>query len=102
RFRRSDQIRVEVPTPRSGQISARLLDRTGKALALPVIAAVRDEADGSRWQTAQLALAPLAVGDYVIELMEKPGGAGKARGAGTSGGSGAETKRTLVAFRVIP
>ena len=79
-----------------------MLDRTGKALVVPVIGAVRDDADGSRWQTAQLALAPLAAGDYVIELMEKPGGAGKAGGAGTSGGSGAETKRTLAAFRVIP
>jgi hypothetical protein len=56
---------------------------------------VRDDADGARWQTAQLALAPLAVGDYVIELS---GGSG---GSGRSGGSGGETKRTLVAFRVV-
>ena len=76
-------------------MSARLLDRTGKALALPVAAATRDDSDGSRWQTAQLALAPLAVGDYVIELSES----GKSGGSGRSGG---EAKRTLVAFRVIP
>ena len=41
---------------------------TGKPLAVPVTAAVRDDADGSRWHTAQLALAPLAPGDYVIEM----------------------------------
>jgi len=29
---------------------------------------VRDDADGSRWATAQLALAPLAPSDYAIEL----------------------------------
>src|SRR5206468_7067277 len=33
RFRRSEQIRVEVPAPGSGPVSARLLDRTGKTLA---------------------------------------------------------------------
>jgi VWFA-related protein len=108
RFRRSEQIRVEVPAPGTGSVSARLLDRTGKALALPVAAAVRDEADGSRWQTAQLALAPLAAGDYVIELAGGAGeaggagGTGRAGGASGSGGSGAETKRTLVAFKVVP
>ena len=65
-------------------MAARLLDRTGKPLAVPVTTAVRDEADGSRWQTVQLALAPLAAGDYVIELA---GGAGRS---------------VLVAFRVVP
>ena len=39
---------------------------------MPVAAAVRDDADGSRWQTAQLALAPLAPGDYVIEIASGP------------------------------
>ncbi len=96
RFRRSEQIRVEVPTVSSVAASARLLDRTGKVLAIPVVSAVRDEADGSRWQTAQLALAPLAVGDYVIELVTGAGGAGRA------GGAGGERIRTLVAFRVVP
>ena len=84
RFRRSEQLRVEVPTTASTAASGRLLDRTGKVLAIPVASAVREDADGSRWQTAQLALAPLAVGDYVIEL------------------AGGEHARTLVAFRVVP
>ena len=86
RFRRSEHIRVEVPSI-SPAVSARLLDRTGKVLAVPLTAAVREDADGSRWQTAELALAPLAVGDYVIEL---------------AGGAGGERKRTLVAFRIVP
>ena len=68
RFRRNEQVRVEIPTASSDPLTARLLDRNGKPLAVPVTAAVRDDADGSRWQTAQLALAPLAPADYVIEL----------------------------------
>src|SRR5579864_4908180 len=70
RYRRNEQVRVEVPTLSAEIGSARLLDRTGKALSVPVIAAVRDDGDGSRWRTAQLALAQLAPGDYVIELSE--------------------------------
>ena len=83
RFRRSDRLRVEVPTPAADAVAARLLDRAGKALPIPVTGAIRDDADGSRWQSAEVALAPLAPGDYLVEL---------ATGA----------SRTLVAFRVIP
>src|SRR5206468_10573530 len=68
RFRRSEQLRVEVPAGGSDTLSARLLDRSGKLLTVPLTSAVRDDADGSRWQTAQLALAPLAGGDYLISL----------------------------------
>jgi VWFA-related protein len=83
RFRRNEQVRVEIPTASSDPITARLLDRAGKPLAVPVTATLRDDADGSRWQMAQLALAPLAPGDYVIEMA-----------------SGA--RRMLSAIRVIP
>jgi hypothetical protein len=83
RFRRSEQIRVELPAISSDPVTARLLDRTGKPLAVPVAAAARDDGDGSRWWTAGLALAPLAPGDYVIEL---------------SSGS----QRTLASFRIVP
>jgi VWFA-related protein len=93
RFRRSERIRVNLPTVDTRAVEARLLDRTGKALAIPMTAAVRDESDGSRWQSTELALAPLAPGDYVIELV-----AGRAGGAGEAGGE----MRTLIAFRVIP
>jgi VWFA-related protein len=82
RFRRSERIRVEVPSA-TAATGARLLDRTGKPMAVPVAANTRNDADGSRWATAELALAPLAAGDYVIEVM-------------------ADTTRTLVAFRVVP
>jgi hypothetical protein len=82
RFRRNEQVRVEIPTASADPPTARLLDRNGQLLAVPVTAAVRDDADGSRWHTAQLALAPLAAGDYVIEIA-------------------AGSRRTLAAFRVV-
>ena len=83
RFRRNEQLRVEIPVSATDPLTARLLDRTGKPLAVPVTAAMRDDADGSRWATAQLALAPLAPGDYAIEL--------------ASGDN-----RMIAAFRVVP
>jgi hypothetical protein len=95
RFRRSDQLKVEVPTLSSDPVSARLLDRTGKVLpVIPVTASTRVDPDGSRWQTAQLSLVPLGTGDYVIEVTSGAGG------SGASGGP--ETTRTLIAFRVVP
>jgi hypothetical protein len=88
RFRRSDTLRVMVPVSAgTAADGAQLLDRAGKTLSVPVMASVVDEADGSRWLTAQAALAPLAAGDYVIELNATVAGA---------------QKRTLTAFRVVP
>jgi hypothetical protein len=83
RFRRNEQIRVEIPSASASSATARLLDRTGKPLAVPVTAAVRDDADGSRWVTAQLALAPLAPADYAIEIA-------------------VGDQRMISAFRVVP
>jgi VWFA-related protein len=90
RFRRSDRLHVEVPTAAAGPTSARLLDRTGKPVPIPVAANVREDADGSRWLSAELALNPLAPGDYLVEITD---------GAGAAGSR--SQKRTLVAFRVV-
>ena len=82
RFRRSERVRVEVPSA-VDVTSARLLDRTGKVLAaVPVTASTRTDADGTRWATGELLLAPLGPGDYVIEVV-------------------AGDTRTLVAFRIV-
>ena len=48
RFRRSEQIKVEILAAGDDTVNARLLDRTGKPLAVPVTAAVRNDADGAR------------------------------------------------------
>jgi VWFA-related protein len=83
RFRRSDRLRVDIPSPNAAAVTARLLDRNGNAISIPLTAAVRNDPDGSRWQSAEVVLAPLAPGDYVVEL--------------TSGAT-----RTLAAFRIVP
>jgi hypothetical protein len=73
RFRRTDRIRVDVPVaPGATDVSAELLDRMGAALAaIPVKAALMppDAETGTAWATADLTLAPLSAGDYVIRLV---------------------------------
>ena len=83
RFRRSERLRVDVPVPAAGAMTARLLDRTGNPMPIPVTATIRDDPDGSRWQSAEVSLAPLAPADYLLEMT-------------------AAAVRTLLAFRVIP
>jgi hypothetical protein len=48
-------------------LKATLLDRTGAPLPVAVTTATRDEG-GVVWATVDLALAPLAPGDYVIRV----------------------------------
>jgi hypothetical protein len=67
-------------------VTAELLDRGGKPLALPVAASIADK-DFVRWARAELALAPLAPGDYVLRLAST---------------RGAERVVTLAPFRIIP
>jgi hypothetical protein len=77
-FRRNERIRVQWPVRAPlEERTARLLDRRGDPLALPV---ALTEADGVL--TADLNLAPLSEGDYVIELS-------------------AAQRKEVVAFRVV-
>jgi VWFA-related protein len=77
RFTRADRAHLELPVaPDVKPGSGRLLDRTGQALTVPVTMGERtDDASGQHWITADVALAPLAPSDYVIELgtIEKSG-----------------------------
>jgi hypothetical protein len=77
-------VHVEWPVAASaGQRQARLLDRAGQPLEVPVTLSAR-EVNGRAVVAADVNLAPLSAGDYVIEL--------------TLDG----TERVLVAFRVTP
>jgi hypothetical protein len=67
------------------QRSARLLGRTGQPLAVPVTVTER-ETDGHRVVAADLNLAPLSTGQYVIELTV---------------GRGVTREQRLIAFRVL-
>lgn len=87
-FRRAEILRAEArPGVGVSGMSARLLDRTGKPLAVPVSVTERSEADsGRRWLVAEVGLAPLAAGEYVLALsVERQG----------------ERQEVLTAFRVV-
>ena len=83
RFRRTERLVVETPVSLGTDIAARLLGRTGAFLNVPLTATLREDADGTRWRRVEVTLAPLAVGDYIVET--------------TAGG-----ERTLTGFRVVP
>ncbi|RPJ76867.1 MAG: VWA domain-containing protein [Acidobacteria bacterium] len=86
RFRRQERVRVEIPVfGASGTASARLLDRNGKPLGVPITAGERDE-NGGKVVTAELTLAPLGAGDYLVETTIEAQGT---------------TKKILAAFRII-
>lgn len=69
RFQHSDRIRVEIPTRAAGTPAARMLDRFGKPNQVPVVVTERqDPANQFRWIVAEAVLAPLAAGDYAIEV----------------------------------
>jgi VWFA-related protein len=68
-FTRTERVRLELPRaapPRS--LTAVLLDRAGSPLNVRVTTATRQEGPVT-WAVAELALAPLAHGDYVVKLV---------------------------------
>lgn len=83
RFRRPERLILEAPVSSTANVSARLLDRAGKALSVPVTAVIREDADGLRWRRVEIVLAPLAQGDYIVE-------------------SSAGAERTLTGFTIVP
>ena len=76
-FSRTERARVEVPLRsdmKPGQ--GRLLDRKGQELQVPVTIGERtDTAGGQRWLTADVTLAALGAGEYVIEVSALGAGA---------------------------
>lgn len=71
RFQRQDRMRLELATSASAATgaAARVLDRTGGIVQVPVQVTLRTDADPDiRWLVADATLAPLAPGDYAIEV----------------------------------
>jgi hypothetical protein len=69
RFQRSERVRFELATAAEGTATARMLDRVGNPLKVPVQMSERPDASGQfRWLVADASLAPLAAGDYGIEV----------------------------------
>jgi VWFA-related protein len=85
-FLRSERVRVEWPVLKPlDRREARLLGASGSPLAVPVTVTER-ELEGGPVVNADLSLAPLSPGDYVIELTV---------------GAGEVTEKKLVAIRVV-
>jgi VWFA-related protein len=87
RFRKAERIRVDVPVAGQAEsVTAQLLDRRGQSLPIPVTTGQRD--DGARrFVTAEITLAPLAPGDYLIEVSVR---------------RGERTVKVVTAFRIVP
>lgn len=84
-FRRTERVRIEWPALAAiDSHEARLLDRKGQPLDVPVVVTTRN-ARGSTVLAADLNLAPLSIGDYLIEITVK---------------AGTMSERKLVAIRV--
>jgi VWFA-related protein len=75
-FSRTERARLEFPaTAGAKPATARLLDRNGEPLAVPVTIGERtDTQSNQRWVTADITLAPLSAGDYAVELTRDSGG----------------------------
>jgi VWFA-related protein len=72
-FRRTERVRIEWPALQGVEShQARLLDRTGKPIAIPMTTAMRDNG-GAQMVATDLNLAPLSNGDYLIEVTAKSG-----------------------------
>ncbi len=86
RFRRAERLRVELPVEPDATLEAVLLDREGRPMTVPVTTSAREEG-GRRWVAADVALAPLAAGEYVLQLtVARPG----------------SRQRVLTPVRVVP
>ena len=69
RFQRSERVRFEMATAAEGTATARMLDRLGNPMRVPVQVSERPDPSGQfRWIVADATLAPLAAGDYAIEV----------------------------------
>lgn len=86
-FPRSERIRMEMEAAAGSPAwTGTLLDRNGNRTIVPVVTGDRvDAASGQRWLTADITLAPLGPGEYVVELTTT---------------AGTQQNRTLVAIRV--
>jgi len=89
RFRRTERLRLEVPLMAEGFTpTGRMLTREGQPMPLVVSYTTRvDEARNMRFGVAEVVLAPLAEGEYVVEVsLEKNG----------------KTEVVSYGFRIIP
>ena len=86
-FSRTERARFEVALAGAAKVDgARVLDRNGGTIEVPVTVTERTDDTGQRWSAADVTLAALAPGDYLIEL------------SGTADGA---AQKVLAPFRVV-
>lgn len=88
-FLRTERLRVDVPLPSPvDAVGAELLDRNGSPMSVPVVAGIAAGEGGAlAWARAEVVLAPLAPGDYVVRTrVERQ----------------SRRQEVLAAFRVVP
>jgi VWFA-related protein len=84
RFQRSERVRLELPTSSDEPAAARVIDRNGQPISVPVEVGGHADLSGAfRWVVVDLGLAPFGPADYAIEVTQ-----GQAR--------------QMTAFRVVP
>jgi hypothetical protein len=67
-FHRTERIRLDLPVAgTAANASGKVLDRTGRTISVPARTDTRTEG-GQTWVSADIALAPLAPGDYLIRV----------------------------------
>jgi hypothetical protein len=67
-FSRTERVRIEFPIPAGATpAGGRLLDKAGQPLEVPVAMTARTDETGKQWLTADVTLAPLGAGDYMVE-----------------------------------
>jgi VWFA-related protein len=83
RFQRTERIRLELPTSLTEPATARVIDRNGRAISVPVEVSTRPDAAGFTWVVVDLVVAPFGPADYAIEVTQGQ-------------------DKQLTAFRVVP
>jgi hypothetical protein len=83
RFQRSERIRLELPTSSTDSAAARVIDRNGQTISVPVEVSTRPDPAGFTWVVVDLGLAPFGPADYAIEVTQGQ-------------------LRQMTAFRVVP
>lgn len=84
RFTRNERMVIEIPGRVAASPTARLLDRAGNPLAIPLQVTERAEPNADwRWIVVDVTLAPLAAGDYGVEVQ-------------------AADSRRVTEFRIVP
>ena len=89
RYERTERIRFEVPRlAADATVSARLLNRNAQPLQIPVTLSERDDATSNvKIVVADLTLAALAQGEYILEIAAEKNG---------------KTERANYPFRIVP